>query len=60
VTIATHVATVLCGGASHAGGPVSESRILELEREAFVSLSGEPKTQERMAHMLAHKTALRN
>jgi len=58
--IAGKLATVLCGGASGAAGPVTEERMLELEREAFVSLAGEPKSQERMQHMLMKNKPLRN
>ena len=39
---------------------VSEQYILDLEREAFVSLCGEAKTQERMWHMLQNNKVLRN
>ncbi|MBN2381510.1 enoyl-CoA hydratase/isomerase family protein [bacterium] len=40
--------------------PVSEEYILGLEREAFLSLCGEPMSQERMAHMLKHGKPLIN
>ena len=39
---------------------VSEQYLLDLEREAFLSLCGNPKTQERMAHMLKTGKPLRN
>jgi 3-hydroxyacyl-CoA dehydrogenase len=39
---------------------VSEQYILDLEREAFISLSGERKTQERIAHTLKTGKPLRN
>jgi len=39
---------------------VTEQEILDLEREAFVSLCGEPKSQERMQHMLMKNKPLRN
>jgi 3-hydroxyacyl-CoA dehydrogenase len=58
--IARQVARVLCGGASGATHEVTEEEMLELEREAFVSLCGEPKSQERMQHMLMHNKPLRN
>jgi 3-hydroxyacyl-CoA dehydrogenase len=51
---------VLCGGASGATREVTEEQMLELEREAFVSLCGEPKSQERMQHMLMQNKPLRN
>ena len=58
--IAMKLAEVLCGGTSGALGPVSEDRVLELEREAFLSLCGEPKSQERMQYMLMNNKPLRN
>ncbi len=58
--IAMKLATVLCGGANGAVAPVTEDRILELEREAFLSLCGEPKSQERMQYMLMNNKPLRN
>ena len=39
---------------------VTEDEVLELEREAFVSLCGEPKSQERMQYMLMNNKPLRN
>ncbi|MEZ4287887.1 MAG: 3-hydroxyacyl-CoA dehydrogenase family protein [Polyangiales bacterium] len=58
--IAMKIATVLCGGASGNAAPVTEERMLELEREAFISLCGEPKTLERIQHMLTTNKPLRN
>lgn len=58
--IARKLATVLCGGLSGATHPVTEDEVLELEREAFVSLCGEPKSQERMQYMLMNNKPLRN
>jgi 3-hydroxyacyl-CoA dehydrogenase len=58
--IARKVATVLSGGASGASHPVTEQELLDLEAEAFVSLCGEPKSQERMQHMLMKNKPLRN
>ncbi len=58
--IATHIATVLCGGDTTINNPVSEAHILDLEREAFLSLCGEPKTQERIKYMLLNNKPLRN
>ena len=60
VRIGNKVAEVLCGGAVSPGTPVSEQYILDLEREAFKSLCGERKTQERIQHMLKTGKALRN
>jgi 3-hydroxyacyl-CoA dehydrogenase len=59
-TIAMKLATVLCGGSSGSTHPVTEDEILELEREAFVSLCGEPLTQARMQHFLMTNKPLRN
>jgi 3-hydroxyacyl-CoA dehydrogenase len=58
--IARKLATVLCGGVSGASREVTEDEILELEREAFLSLCGEPKSQERMQYMLMNNKPLRN
>jgi 3-hydroxyacyl-CoA dehydrogenase len=57
--LATHVATILCGG-DRPPGVASEQDLLDLEREAFLSLLGTPKTQERIQHMLKHGRPLRN
>lgn len=53
-------AGVLCGGAIPAGSMVTEQYLLDIEREAFLSLCGEMKTQERMLHMLTTGKPLRN
>ena len=58
--IATHVGTILCGGDTTINNPVSEETILDLERDAFLSLCGEPKTQERITFMLLNNKPLRN
>ena len=58
--IATRLAEVLCGGVGGAAREVTESEMLELEREAFISLCGEPKSQERMQYMLMNNKPLRN
>jgi 3-hydroxyacyl-CoA dehydrogenase len=60
VKIATKVAEVLCGGNVTSGTPVSEQYILDLEREGFKSLCGEPKTQERIQYTLKTGKTLRN
>ena len=60
VKIATRVAEVLCGGNVTPGTPVSEQYILDLEREAFRSLCGERKTQERIQYTLKTGKTLRN
>jgi 3-hydroxyacyl-CoA dehydrogenase len=60
VKIAMKLANVLCGGVSGSTHAVTEDEILELEREAFLSLCGEPLSQARMQHMLQHQKPLRN
>ena len=54
------LANILAGGALSSSQTVSEQYVLDLEREAFVSLCGEKKTQERMAHTLKTGKPLRN
>jgi 3-hydroxyacyl-CoA dehydrogenase len=58
--IAMKLANVLCGGVNGATHAVTEDEILELEREAFLSLCGEPLSQARMQYMLQHQKPLRN
>jgi 3-hydroxyacyl-CoA dehydrogenase len=58
--IARKLAVVLCGGPGGATREVTEDEMLELEREAFISLCGEPKSQERMQYMLMNNKPLRN
>jgi 3-hydroxyacyl-CoA dehydrogenase len=58
--IAMKLANVLCGGVNGATHAVTEDEILELEREAFLSLCGEPLSQARMQYMLQHNKPLRN
>jgi 3-hydroxyacyl-CoA dehydrogenase len=60
VTVSEKVAYVLCGGRVLADTKVSEQYLLDLEREAFVSLCGDPKTQARIQHMLNTGKPLRN
>jgi 3-hydroxyacyl-CoA dehydrogenase len=60
VTVSTKVGYILCGGDVLADTKVSEQYLLDLEREAFVSLSGDPKTQARIQHMLNTGKPLRN
>ncbi len=60
VKVANRVAHVLCGGAITPGTLVSEQYLLDLEREAFLSLCGEKKTQERIAYTLKTGKPLRN
>ncbi|MDQ6421312.1 3-hydroxyacyl-CoA dehydrogenase NAD-binding domain-containing protein [Paenibacillus sp. LHD-117] len=58
--IAGKLAHVLAGGDVRQGAMVSEKYLLDLECEAFLSLCGESKTQERMSHMLSKGKPLRN
>jgi 3-hydroxyacyl-CoA dehydrogenase len=60
VKIAGKVAEVLCGGNVTPGTLVSEQYLLDLEREAFKSLCGERKTQERIQYTLKTGKTLRN
>jgi 3-hydroxyacyl-CoA dehydrogenase len=54
------LAYIMAGGGITAPQSVPEQYILDLEREAFVSLCGERKTQERIAHTLKTGKPLRN
>ncbi len=58
--IAMKIAHVLGGGICHEGTFVTEQEILDLEREAFMSLCGEQKTQDRISAMLSTGKPLRN
>ena len=58
--VARKAAYILAGGAITLPQTVSEQYVLDLEREAFVSLCGEIKTQERISHTLKTGKPLRN
>jgi 3-hydroxyacyl-CoA dehydrogenase len=58
--IANWIAYALCGGKVTPGTLVTEQYLLDLEREAFLSLCGEKKTQERIAFTLKTGKPLRN
>ena len=60
VEVGKKLANILSGGNLSGESEVSEQYLLDLEREAFLSLCGAPKTQERMAHMLKTGKPLRN
>ena len=60
VVVAEKLANVLSGGRLTGEQTVSEQYLLDLEREAFLSLCGNPKTQERMQFMLKTGKPLRN
>jgi 3-hydroxyacyl-CoA dehydrogenase len=58
--LGTKLAWVMTGGDLTAPQEVSEDYLLGLEREAFMSLLGEEKTQARIEHMLTKGKPLRN
>ena len=58
--IGRKLANILAGGALPHPAAVSEQYLLDLEREAFLSLCGEARTRERMAHTLKTGKTLRN
>lgn len=58
--IANKLAYVMSGGDLSEGSLVSEQYLLDLEREAFLSLVGERKTLERLQHMIQKGKPLRN
>jgi len=60
VTVGNKLAYVLTGGNVLPDTEVTEQHLLDLEREAFVSLCGTKETQARMAHMLKTGKPLRN
>jgi len=60
IKIAKKIAWVLCGGDLTGTQQVSEQYLLDIEREAFLSLCGEQKTLERIQHMLQTNKPLRN
>jgi 3-hydroxyacyl-CoA dehydrogenase len=58
--VGTKIGEVMSGGALTRPTRVSEQYLLDLEREAFVSLCGTKATQQRLAHMLKTGKPLRN
>jgi len=60
VLIAKKIANVMCGGDLSTPTEVSEQYLLDLEREAFLSLCGERKTLERIQAILNGQKPLRN
>ncbi|HOZ49473.1 MAG TPA: 3-hydroxyacyl-CoA dehydrogenase/enoyl-CoA hydratase family protein [Candidatus Hydrogenedentes bacterium] len=60
VVIGMHIANILTGGNRWPGTKMTEQDALDLEREAFLSLCGEKRSQERMQYMLANNKPLRN
>jgi 3-hydroxyacyl-CoA dehydrogenase len=59
VLIGRALARILSGGDRPNAGTVTEQELLDLEREAFLSLCGQRKTQERIAHTLKTGKTLR-
>jgi 3-hydroxyacyl-CoA dehydrogenase len=59
-TIGEKLAWVLSGGNAAHETTLTEQQLLDLEREAFLGLCGERKTQERIAHTLKTGKGLRN
>ena len=60
VVVGGKLAWILAGGSRHAAGEATEQELLDLEREAFLSLCGEAKTLERIGHTLKTGKMLRN
>ncbi len=60
VLVASKVAHIVAGGNRWEGQTISEWELLDLEREAFMSLLGEQKTKDRIAYMLQNNKPLRN
>jgi 3-hydroxyacyl-CoA dehydrogenase len=60
IHIVKKVPWVLCGGDLTGSQRVTEQYLLDLEREAFLSLCGEQKTKERIQYMLENNRPLRN
>jgi 3-hydroxyacyl-CoA dehydrogenase len=58
--IGRKLAWILAGGNAPTATTITEQQLLDLEREAFLSLCGERKTQERIAHTLKTGKPLRN
>ncbi|MBW1646152.1 MAG: enoyl-CoA hydratase/isomerase family protein [Deltaproteobacteria bacterium] len=58
--VARKLAYIIAGGDCAEGTFVGEEYLLDLEREAFLSLCGEEKTQDRMMYMLKNGRPLRN
>lgn len=58
--LARKIAFVLTGGNVLAGATVTEQYLLDLEKEAFISLCGEEKTLQRIEYMLKNGKPLRN
>lgn len=60
VKIANKIGWIMCGGDLSYPQEVSEQYLLDLEREAFLALTGEKKTLERIQAILSGGKPLRN
>ncbi|MDQ2716105.1 MAG: 3-hydroxyacyl-CoA dehydrogenase, partial [Chloroflexota bacterium] len=58
--VGRHLARIITGGDTSPITPLTEQQVLDLEREAFLSLCGMEKTQERMQALLMTGKPLRN
>jgi 3-hydroxyacyl-CoA dehydrogenase len=58
--VAQKLAYIMCGGDIRPNSIVTEQHLLDLEKEAFLSLCGEERTRARMKHMLDTGKPLRN
>jgi 3-hydroxyacyl-CoA dehydrogenase len=58
--IGRKLSTIMAGGALPHATTVSEQHLLDLEREAFLSLLAEPRTRERIQYTLKTGKPLRN
>ncbi len=58
--LGSKLAHILCGGDGSSPKNVNEQHFLDLERETFLSVCGEPKSQDRIQHMLERGKPLRN
>ena len=59
-TVVMELARVMAGGDVAEGTPVAEGHLLDLEREAFLRLLGQPLTRDRIRHTLKTGKPLRN
>jgi 3-hydroxyacyl-CoA dehydrogenase len=60
VEIAREIARVICGGDLTSPQKVDEQYLLDIEREGFLTLLGNQKTQDRIQHILMYNRPLRN
>ena len=60
VEIARQIAYVICGGDLTSPQIVDEQYLLDIEREGFLTLLGNQKTQDRIQHILMYNRPLRN